>query len=53
MRNMASMKALAKAGREGASEEQLDKIRDKHDKYDEGLSFKDYMNLAEAKKGLE
>ena len=47
------MKALAKAGREGASEEQLDKIRDKHDKYDEGLSFKDYMNLAEAKKGLE
>lgn len=86
------MKALAKAGREGASEEQLDKIRDKHDKYDEavseekqkgvdgkacwdgykrmgtkkkggktvdncvkmeGLSFKDYVNLAESKKGLE
>ena len=47
------MKALAKAGREGASDEQLDKIRDKHDKYSEGLSFKDYVNLAEAKKGLE
>ena len=31
------MKALAKAGREGASEEKLDKIRDKHDKYDEGI----------------
>jgi hypothetical protein len=47
------MRALAKAGREGASDEKLDKIRDKHDKYDEGLSFKDYVNLAEAKKGLE
>lgn len=29
------MKELAKAGREGASEEELDKIRDKHDRYDE------------------
>ena len=29
------MKALAKAGREGASEKELDTIRDKHDKYDE------------------
>lgn len=29
------MKALAKAGREGASEKELDKIRDKHDKYDD------------------
>jgi hypothetical protein len=48
------MKALAKAGREGASEEKLDKIRDKHDKYDEGLSFTDYVNLAEAKqKGVD
>jgi hypothetical protein len=47
------MKALAKAGREGASEKELDKIRDKHDKYDEGLSFKDYFNLTEAKKGFE
>lgn len=31
------MKALAKAGREGASEEKLNKIRDQHDKYDEGI----------------
>lgn len=31
------MKALAKAGRDGASEEKLDKIRDQHDKYDEGI----------------
>ena len=49
------MQALAKAGREGASDEKLDKIRDKHDKYSEGLSFKDYFNLVEAtgkQKGL-
>jgi hypothetical protein len=39
------MKALAKAGREGASEKELDAIRDKHDKYDEDLS-------EEAQKGL-
>ena len=39
------MQALAKAGREGASEKTLDAIRDKHDKYDEDLS-------EEAKKGL-
>jgi len=39
------MKELAKAGREGASEKELDAIRDKHDKYDEDLS-------EEAKKGL-
>jgi len=39
------MQALAKAGREGASEKELDTIRDKHDKYDEDLS-------EEAKKGL-
>ena len=31
------MKALAKAGRDGASDEKLDAIRDKHDKYDEGI----------------
>ena len=31
------MQALAKAGRDGASEEKLDKIRDKHDKYDESI----------------
>ena len=30
------MQALAKAGREGASEEELDTIRDKHDQYNEG-----------------
>ena len=39
------MQALAKAGREGASEKELDTIRDKHDRYDEDLS-------EEAKKGL-
>jgi hypothetical protein len=32
------MKALAKAGREGASEKKLDTIRDKYDNYDEDLS---------------
>jgi hypothetical protein len=32
------MAALAKAGREGAGEEKLDKIRDKHDKYNEGVA---------------
>lgn len=31
------MKALAKAGRDGASDEKLDNIRDKHDKYDESI----------------
>jgi phage shock protein A len=31
------MKELADAGRDGASEEELDKIRDKHDKYDESV----------------
>jgi hypothetical protein len=30
------------------TEEKLDKIRDKHDNYNEGLSFLDYLNLAEA-----
>jgi hypothetical protein len=33
----AGMQALAKAGREGASEKELDAIRDKHDKYDESI----------------
>jgi len=32
------MKALAKAGRDGASDEKLDKIRDKHDHYNEGVA---------------
>lgn len=34
----AGMAALAKAGRDGAGEEKLDAIRDKHDKYDEGVA---------------
>lgn len=34
----AGMQALAKAGRDGASEEKLDKIRDKHNKYDESAT---------------
>lgn len=37
------MKALAKAGREGASEKELDKIRDKHDKYDESVEVDEDM----------
>jgi hypothetical protein len=32
------MEALAKAGREGASEKKLDAIRDQHDKYNESVS---------------
>ena len=32
------MKALAKAGRDGASDEKLDKLRDKYDKYDEDIN---------------
>jgi hypothetical protein len=32
------MKALAKAGREGASEKELDAIRDKHDRYNEDVN---------------
>ena len=32
------MKALSKAGRDGASEKELDAIRDKHDRYDESLN---------------
>lgn len=35
------MKELAKAGRDGASEKELDKIRDKHNKYDEGVDNSD------------
>jgi hypothetical protein len=34
------MKALAKAGREGASDKKLDKIRDQHDNYNEGVMDK-------------
>jgi hypothetical protein len=32
------MMALAKAGRDGASEKKLDVIRDEHDRYDEGVA---------------
>jgi len=40
------MKALAKAGREGASEKKLDAIRDKHDKYNEGFDNPEYNDEA-------
>jgi hypothetical protein len=45
------MKALAKAGREGASEKQLDTIRDKHDHYNEGWSqkYKNSINCSHPK----
>jgi hypothetical protein len=45
------MKALAKAGREGASDEKLDKIRDKHDNYSEGWSqkYKNSINCSHPK----
>jgi hypothetical protein len=50
------MAALAKAGREGASEEELGRIKDKYKKedinIDKNLSFKDYLSLAEAKKKI-
>ena len=40
------MKALAKAGREGASEKTLDTLRDKHDKYDEGRDLTAMLRIA-------
>jgi len=45
------MKALAKAGRDGASEKQLDTIRDKHDHYNEGWSqkYKNSINCSHPK----
>lgn len=47
------MKALAKAGREGASEKKLDAIRDKHDNYNEGLEQYRYADILEmARQGL-
>jgi len=47
------MKALAKAGREGASEKKLDDIRDKHDNYNEGLEQYRYTDILEmARQGL-
>ena len=36
------MKALAKAGREGASEKELDRIRDQHDNYNESYDYSEY-----------
>ncbi len=36
----AGMKALAKAGRDGASEKEVDAIRNKHDRYDENVNEK-------------
>jgi hypothetical protein len=45
------MKALAKAGREGASEKKLDSIRDKHDHYNEEWSqkYKNSINCSHPK----
>jgi hypothetical protein len=45
------MKALAKAGREGASEKKLDAIRDKHDNYNEEWSkkYKSSINCSHPK----
>ena len=45
------MKALAKAGREGASEKKLDAIRDKHDHYNEEWSqkYKSSINCSHPK----
>ena len=47
------MKALAKAGRDGASEKKLDTIRDKHDNYNEDSDpcWKDYKQIGMKKKG--
>jgi len=46
----AGMAALAKAGRDGAGEEKLDKIRDKHDKYNEGFNgeYDDEAGMAQS-----
>jgi hypothetical protein len=41
------MQALAKAGRDGAGEEQLDKIRDKYDRYDETMTPEDQFDMIE------
>jgi len=51
------MMALAKAGREGASDEKLDNIRDRHDHYNEGategLSKRDQKDVAAIKAAIE
>ena len=44
------MKALAKAGREGASEKKLDAIRDKHDHYNEGVAEESDKQFAQRMK---
>ena len=49
------MKVLAKAGRDGASEKELDNLRDKYNKYDEALEekwsqkYKDSINCSNPK----
>jgi hypothetical protein len=43
------MRALAKAGREGASEKKLDAIRDKHDNYNEEAKHGLYYNVNKRK----
>jgi hypothetical protein len=46
------MKELAKAGREGASEKELDAIRDKHDNYNESINESaDILKLAKMLRG--
>jgi hypothetical protein len=46
------MKALAKAGKEGASEKELDTIRDKHDNYNEAINESaDILKLAKMLRG--
>jgi len=47
------MKALAKAGRDGASEEKLDSIRNKYDKYDEAVEegWDDMMKAVKDRSG--
>ena len=48
--NKQGVAALAKAGRDGAGEEKLDKIRDKHDKYNEGFNgeYDDEAGMAQS-----
>ena len=43
----AGMQALAKAGRDGASEKKLDVIRDKYNKYDESMSLDEQFDQIE------
>jgi Fic family protein len=48
------MQALAKAGREGASEKKLDSIRDQYDKYDESVTeSKKYKSTPVLKESIE